>query len=112
MLVAMAYDEVLAERVRGVLAGRDVVGKKMFGGIAFMLAGNMCVGVAREDLIVRTFPEDGVEALAEPHVREFDMTGRPMTGWLLVGPGATADEEGLRKWVGRGVAFAETLPPK
>ena len=108
----MPYDEALAERVRAVLAGREVVEKKMFGGVAFMLAGNMSVGVIRDDLIVRTFPEDGADALDEPHVREFDLTGRPMTGWILVGPGATADDEGLRRWVERGVTFAETLPPK
>lgn len=108
----MAYDEALAERIRSQLAGKDVAEKKMFGGIAFMLAGNMAVGVIRDDLIVRTFPEDGVAYLEEEHVREFDLTGRTMTGWIIVGPGATADDGGLRTWVGRGVAFAETLPPK
>ncbi len=109
----MAYDEELAERVRQALGARDdLTEKKMFGGIAFMLAGNMCCGVSREDLIVRTFPEDGEAALDEPDVRPFDLTGRAMTGWLLVGPGATASDEGLAAWVARAVAFAETLPPK
>jgi TfoX/Sxy family transcriptional regulator of competence genes len=108
----MAYDEALADRIRTALATRDVTEKKMFGGIAFLLGGNMCVGVIRDDLIVRTFPEDGVAYLEEEHVREFDLTGRTMTGWILVGPGATTDDDGLRTWVGRGVAFAETLPPK
>jgi hypothetical protein len=112
MLGAVPFDEKLAARVRAALAGRDVVEKKMFGGIAFLLAGNMCVGVIRDDLIVRTFPEDGVAALEEPHVREFDLTGRVMTGWILVGPGGTGDDEGLRAWVERGVRFASTLPPK
>lgn len=108
----MAYDEALADRVRTALAAQVVTEKKMFGGIAFLLGGNMCVGVIRDDLIVRTFPEDGVAYLEEEHVREFDLTGRTMTGWILVGPGATANDDGLRTWVGRGVAFAETLPPK
>ena len=109
----MAYDEQLAERVRKVLGERSgLTERKMFGGIAFMLAGNMCCGVSRDDLIVRTFPEDGEAALDEPDVRPFDMTGRPMTGFLLVGPGATASDEGLRGWVERAVTFAETLPPK
>jgi TfoX N-terminal domain len=108
----VAYDERLAERVRTLLDGKDVVEKKMFGGLALLLHGNMCCGVLREDLIVRAFPEDAVAALEEPHVRDFDITGRPMTGWLLVGPGATAADAGLRDWVERAVAFAETLPPK
>jgi hypothetical protein len=108
----MAFDERLAERVRSALAGRATDEKRMFGGVAFLLAGNMAVGVIGDDLIVRTFPEDAVAALDEPHVREFDLTGRVMTGWLLVGPGATADDEGLRAWIERGVAFAATLPAK
>lgn len=110
--LCVAFDERLAGRVREALAAHDVEEKRMFGGVAFLLAGNMCVGVIGEDLIVRTFPEDGVAALEEPHVREFDLTGRVMTGWILVGPGATGDEDGLRAWVDRGVAFARTLPPK
>ena len=84
----------------------------MFGGIAFMVSGNMCCGVLRDDLIVRTFPEDAVAALDEQHVREFDVTGRPMTGWLLVEPGATESDEGLRAWVERALAFVRTLPSK
>jgi hypothetical protein len=109
----MAFDEALAERVRGEVGGVDgVVEKRMFGGLAFLLHGNMAVGVHGDDLIVRLAPEDTQDALAEEHVRVFDMTGRPMKGWVLVGPGATADEEGLGTWVTRGVDFAESLPPK
>ncbi len=109
----MAYSEELAERVRDVLMARAGVGeRKMFGGLAFMLGGNMCCGVIRDDLIVRIFPEEGDAALEEPDVRPFDMTGRTMSGFVVVGPGATASEEGLRSWVGRGVAVAETLAPK
>jgi len=107
------YDEELAERVRRALGERDALTeRKMFGGVAFMIAGNMCCGVIRDDLIVRMFPEDGEAALAEPDVRPFDLTGRTMTGFVVVGRGATATEEGLRSWVDRGVTVAETLPPK
>ena len=109
----MPYDEELAERVRTTLGERDALTeRKMFGGVAFMIAGNMCCGVIRDDLIVRMFPEDGDAALAEPDVRPFDLTGRTMTGFVVVGPGATATEEGHRSWVDRGVTVAETLPPK
>ncbi len=109
----MPYDEELAERVRRALGDRaDLTERKMFGGVAFMLAGNMCCGVIRDDLIVRTFPEDAEAALEEPDVRPFDLTGRTMTGFLLIGPGATASDEGLRAWVESGVTVAETLPPK
>jgi TfoX/Sxy family transcriptional regulator of competence genes len=109
----MAVDEQLAERVRGALGGVDgLEEKRMFGGLAFLLHGNMSVGVHGEDLIVRLAPEQTEEALAEPGVRVFDMTGRPMKGWVLVGPEATASEDGLGAWVTRGLDFAESLPPK
>jgi hypothetical protein len=109
----MAFDEVLAERVRATVADVDgVVEKRMFGGLAFVLNGNMAVGVHGDELIVRLAPEDTEDALAEEHVRVFDMTGRPMKGWVLVGPGAIADDEGLGSWVTRGLDFAESLPPK
>ena len=109
----MAVDEVLAGRVREALDGMDGLDeKRMFGGLAFLLNGNMAVGVHGEDLIVRLAPEQTDDALAEEHVRVFDMTGRPMKGWVLVGPGATESEEELGAWVTRGVDFAESLPPK
>ena len=109
----MAYDERLAERVRAILAGRDAfTERKMFGGIGFMLAGNMATGVINDDLIVRLDPEEYETALDEPGAREFDVTGRPMAGWLLVAPDATREDAGLRRWVGRGAAFALSLPPK
>jgi hypothetical protein len=84
----------------------------MFGGIAFLLNGNMSVGVHGEELIVRLAPEETEEALAGPDVRVFDLTGRPMKGWVLVAPGGVASDEGLRSWVGRGVEFAGSLPAK
>ena len=109
----MAVDEALAERVREALGGVEgLAEKRMFGGLAFLLNGNMAVGVHGDDLIVRLAPEQTEEALAEPGVRIFDMTGRPMKGWVLVGPGATANEDGLGAWVTRGLDFAESLPPK
>jgi TfoX N-terminal domain len=109
----MAVDEVLAARVRAALDGVDgIAEKRMFGGLAFLLNGNMAVGVHGEDLIVRLAPEATDDALAEEHVRVFDMTRRPIKGWVLVGPGATAGEDGLGAWVTRGVDFAESLPRK
>jgi TfoX/Sxy family transcriptional regulator of competence genes len=109
----MAYDHQLAERVRAALGDRaQVTERRMFGGIAFMVGGNMAVGVNGDDLIVRVDPGEHEAALAEPGVRTFDMTGRPMAGWLLVGADTTASEEGLRSWVERGAAFASSLPSK
>ena len=109
----MPYDEGLAERVRELLDERpDLSERKMFGGIGFMLGGNMCCGVLGDELVVRLGPEDGDSALAEPHVRAFDFTGRPMKGFVLVGPGATETDDGLDAWVSRAEAFASSLPPK
>ena len=84
----------------------------MFGGIAFMLSGNMAVGVNKDDLMVRIDPDDHDEALAQPGVRVFDMTGRPMKGWILVAPEATEDDTDLQRWVEAGLDFAGSLPPK
>jgi TfoX/Sxy family transcriptional regulator of competence genes len=109
----MAYDEQLAERVRDVLASRaDVSERKMFGGIAFMVGGNMAVGVAGDELMVRLDPADAERALAEDGVRVMDMTGRPMKGWILVSPERTADQAGLAEWVEAGADYAASLPAK
>jgi TfoX/Sxy family transcriptional regulator of competence genes len=109
----MAYDEGLAERVRGVLDARsDVDERKMFGGIAFLVAGNMACGVMRDDLMVRMEPDAAAALDSEPGVRRFDMGGRPMKGWLLVAPEASADDGDLERWVRRGEEFAASLPPK
>jgi hypothetical protein len=109
----MAYDEALADRVEAALAGRDgFTQKKMFGGVGHLLEGNMCVGVWKDELILRLGAEDADAALGEPHVRMFDITGRPMTGWVLVGPTATASDEALQGWVDRAVAYVSVLPPK
>ena len=104
----MAFDEVLGDRVRELCGLPE---KRMFGGLAFLLDGNMAVGVIGDDLIVRLSKEEHAAALSEPGARPFDMTGRPMAGWLVVA-GDVLDDDVLESWVRRGVAFAETLPPK
>lgn len=110
----MAYDEAFAARLRETLAGEaGLTEKAMFGGLAFLLAGNMAVGIANTgELIVRVAPQETDDALAEPHTRQFDMSGRPMKGWILVGEESTGDQDQLGAWVERGVRFARTLPPK
>jgi TfoX/Sxy family transcriptional regulator of competence genes len=109
----VAYDEALAGRVRAVLAPRDGVSeRKMFGGIAFMLSGNMAVGVIGDDLMVRLGKGDAERALKEPHVRPMDFTGRPMKTSVYVDPGGTADDADLASWVDAGAGFAASLPPK
>ncbi len=109
----VAYDERLADRVRELVGGREGFSeRKMFGGIAFMLHGNMCCGVMDEDLIVRLGDEAGPLALEEPAVRPFDFTGRPMKSTVLVDSSGTADEGELARWVDAGADFASGLPPK
>jgi TfoX N-terminal domain len=110
----MAFDEQLAGRVRELLDGQpDVTERRMFGGIAFLIAGNMCCGVLRDDLIVRLGRDTADQLLGSaPGVREFDVTGRPMRGWLFVGPEAVAEDEDLAAWVDRAESFASSLPPK
>ena len=109
----MAYSEELAERVRGVLAGRPGIREqKMFGGLAFMLNGNMACGILQGELIVRVGKEKFDDALSLPHARVFDMTGRPMRSFVYVAAEGLASDEGLTEWARRGIAFAESLPPK
>jgi TfoX/Sxy family transcriptional regulator of competence genes len=109
----MAFDEELAERVRVLVAGTEgLAEKKMFGGLAFLLHGNMSVGVRGNELIVRIAPDETDSALKELGVRIFDITGRPMRGWLLVAGMGVADKKALAKWVRRGLAYAASLPAK
>ncbi len=109
----MAYDETFAERIRAVLGDDPGIDeRKMFGGIAFLLDGNMFVGIAKEALMVRVGPDAWDEALAHPHTREMDFTGRSMKGYVFVDDEGTAEEDDLRAWVERGLAFAGSLPPK
>jgi hypothetical protein len=109
----MAFDEVLADRVRDVLADEvGVAEKRMFGGVAFLLHGNLACGLYQDSVLVRLPPEQAEAALSEPGIRRFDMTKRPMRGWILVGPDACAEDEDLRRWVERGLAYAGSMPPK
>lgn len=109
----MAYDEGLAERVREVIAARAALSeRKMFGGIAWMLHGNMAVGIVGDDLMVRVGPNGHEAALEAPHARPMDFSGRPMKGYVYVAPPGVAADKDLAAWVARGADFAETLPPK
>ena len=109
----MAYDEELADRVRELLGDRAGVSeRRMFGGIGFMVEGNMAVGVIEDELIVRLEPADAARALGEPGIREFDFTGRPIRGWVFAGTEAIAAPDGLRGWVEAGADFAASLPAK
>jgi TfoX/Sxy family transcriptional regulator of competence genes len=109
----VAYDEILADRVREQLTDEiGVVEKRMFGGLAYLLHGNLACGVYQDALLVRLRPEEAEAALSEPGTRPFDMTRRPMRGWVLVGPDGCAEDEDLRRWLDRGLALAGSLPPK
>jgi len=110
----MAYDEEFANRIREELADVDgITEKAMFGGLAFLLAGNMAVGImSTGDLMVRVGAEGTEEALARPHTRLFEMRGRSMTGWVIVERDAVRTKRQLAPWVRRGTAFAASLPPK
>lgn len=109
----MAYDEELAARIRRQLDGHDgVTERKMFGGIAFMRNGNMICGVVKDELMVRVGAEAYADALARPHARPMDFTGRPMKGMLFVGADGIRCDNGLSSWTGLSLAFAASLPPK
>jgi len=109
----MAYDEGLVHRIREILSDQPgLVEKKMFGGVGFMLHGNMACGVNKENLIVRVGPEKYESSLTRPNAKPFDITGRPMTGWVMVEPDGYESDEVLKDWVQQGVDFALTLPPK
>jgi len=109
----MPYDEVLEARVRAILpSGINISGKKMFGGVGFMLDGHMACGVIGDSLIVRVGPERYERALREQHVKEFDMSGRPMRGWVEVKAVGIQEENQLRYWTMQGIDYAGTLAPK
>ena len=110
----MAFDEALASRIRKRLGKRRwLTEKQMFGGLAFLLNGNMCCGVHGEEMIVRLAPEGTESALKRPHTRVFDLSGgRPMKGWLLVGGSGLSNSAALGKWVDTSVEYARSLPPK
>jgi TfoX/Sxy family transcriptional regulator of competence genes len=110
----MAYDEDFANRIREELADVDGINEKsMFGGRAFLLHGNMAVGImSTGELMVRVGPDGTDEALAKPHTRLFEMRGRSMTGWIIVALEGVKTKRQLAQWVKRGTAFAASLPPK
>lgn len=109
----MTYDDGLAHRVRDALASRPgVTETEMFGGLGFLLEGNMCCGIIDDSLVARVGPESYDDALEEPHTRPFDFTGREMRGWVYVDPAGLSSDSALDEWVDRTVAFAESLPPK
>jgi TfoX/Sxy family transcriptional regulator of competence genes len=107
------YDESLAQRVRELLGKRrGFVEKKMFGGTGFLRHGDMCAGVWQEYLIVRVGPEHYKQSLAEPGAKKFDITGRAMTGWVMVVADALVDDDDLADWIGRAERFVTSLPDK
>jgi TfoX/Sxy family transcriptional regulator of competence genes len=106
----VAYDEGLAERIRDLLP--KAAEKRMFGGVAWMERGHLVAGVWKDSLIARVPPEATAAALEEAGVSAFDVTGRPMRGWVLVGAEAVAEEPELQRWVERSRAYARTLPEK
>jgi TfoX/Sxy family transcriptional regulator of competence genes len=109
----MAFDENLAARIRVALARKkNIEEKKMFGGIGFLLNGNMLIGGWKNSLIVRVGPDGYEDALLEPHVKEFDITGRPMKGWVLVEPEGVEDDEKLKNWIQQAVKFVGKLTAK
>jgi len=108
----MAYDEGLAERVRDRLTAQAAITEqKMFGGLAFLEHGHIVVGIMGDDLLVRVGADGKAEALTRRGTREFDFTGRPMRGFVVVA-GETLDDDALADWMARGRRFAATLPPK
>jgi TfoX/Sxy family transcriptional regulator of competence genes len=109
----MAYNLELAERMRTVITGlATTTEKKMFGGVAFLINGNMACGVHGNGMIVRVGEAAYAGAKAQPHIHDFEMTGRPMKGWVVVSPPGCQAEDDLRRWVTAGIDFAAGLPPK
>ncbi len=109
----MAYDTELAQRIHTLMeATPGMTEKKMFGGVGYLLHGNMACGVHGQHLIVRLEPARYPQILQQPHVKPFDITGRPMTGWVMVEPPALQSDGELMAWLDEALAFARTLPPK
>ena len=109
----MVYDEGVAQRVREAMRNqKNVVEKKMFGGLAFMVRGNMCCGVVRDELMVRVGADGYEAALSQPHARKMDFTGKPLKGFVYVAePGFESDKD-LKGWIDQAVKFARSLPAK
>jgi TfoX/Sxy family transcriptional regulator of competence genes len=109
----MSYSEELAKRIRAKLKHKPgVVEKKMFGGVGFLVNGNMACGVNKQDLVLRLNEADFEAAMKKSNVRIFNMTGRPMKGWILVSPTGYKSDKALLDWIDKGVTFAASLPHK
>ena len=109
----MAFDQNLASRIRSILARKKgIEEKKMFGCVCFLLNGNALAGVWKDRLIARLGPDEGEAALREPHVRAFDITGKPMRNWVAVEPEGVEDDDQLKAWIDRATTFVKTLPRK
>jgi hypothetical protein len=110
----VAYDEDLAARIRELIpAEAEVIEKKMFGGLAFLIGGNMSVSASGQGgLLLRCDPAETDALVSEPHAARFEMRGRAMDGWLRVGPEGLRTTRELERWVTRGVSYARSLPPK
>jgi len=109
----VAYSESLALRTRDALARkRNIEEKRMFGGVGFLMNGHILVGVWKQSLVVRLGEPQASESLREPHVGEFDITGRAMKGWVLVGPEGLEGDDQLAGWIQKALRFVRTLPPK
>ena len=109
----MAFDAGLAERVREALGRETAFGeRRMFGGLCILVEGNMCAGIIGESLMVRVGPMAYADALEQPHCRVMDFTGKPLKGLVYVDPRGFAEDADLEAWLGRGLAFVRTLPPK
>jgi TfoX/Sxy family transcriptional regulator of competence genes len=111
----MAYDKNLAVRMQKILDGLNapsLTEKKMFGGVSYLVRGNMACGVHKDELIVRVGADGFVDALNRPGARPFDMTGKPMNGWVMVKPSGFESEQALREWIKLGLEYAMSLPAK
>jgi len=109
----MVYDNKLAERIRKILGQtRGVTEKSMFGGLSFLLNGKMCCGIIKNDLVVRIGEDNYEEALKKPHVRPMDFTGRPIKGFVFVGPAGHKSDKDLKQWVQPSIDHAKSLPVK
>lgn len=109
----MAFSHSLADRIRQAFAGqRGITEKRMFGSLVFLLCGNLCVGIWKQSLIARIGVEPAAAALKQPYVGAFDVTGKPMKGWILVEPDGLETDAQLRAWIEQALAFADTLPRK
>lgn len=111
--ITMGYDTALADRIRRFLSRRrDFSEKRMFGGLGFLHRGNLAFALWKQSLVIRVGRERYDAALREPHVSEFDVTGRPMTGWILVAPAGLTSDADLKAWLERGLDFVRELAPK